>query len=392
MKVPRMANSVGHIDYEMVKAAVVSRKNSRMRWGYLAACLAVLVITGAAILPWFFGLDTGDSGGEKDRYKNFYTFEAGADYLWPWEYKTIYEKYTELKIDGIEYRSKGREVSASLVGDSIGSYTVAGYDEMNGGKKYTEAFEVYALKDVAQSQFVAVSMDGSFYVFKNDEYAPPGTLGELMELVDLPEVVELGRFSENGDGAQDHYFQLHDDSYIWSVLSNCSDAVFVEDQKWYVHDREYLSFTVTSEVLGVYRVAMYVTADGYLWTNAFGTQYLFFIGENAAGEIIQYAKGNSTQVAYEPYRNTVTGTVTQITDEYILVDDSPICNDPADGITYKVLLNDLRISRYVDRGVIEVGDTVQIAYEGEATKDNTVGDAVSLHKVSIVDGDVLIPE
>lgn len=44
---------------------------------------------------------------------------------------------------------------------------------------------------------------------------------------------------------------------------------------------------------------MYVTVDGYLWTNAFNYQYLFNIGEDAASKIIKYAKENSTEAEYE---------------------------------------------------------------------------------------------
>ncbi len=43
-------------------------------------------------------------------------------------------------------------------------------------KKYSAEFEAYALKDIAQSQFIAVKMEDSYYVFQNDEYAPPNTL------------------------------------------------------------------------------------------------------------------------------------------------------------------------------------------------------------------------
>ena len=80
--------------------------------------------------------------------------------------------------------------------------------------------------------------------------------------------------------------------------------------------------------------------------------------------------------------------------EYILVDDSILCKKPADGITYKVLLNDLRISRYVDYGIVKVGDTVQISYEGEIdeTSGNTIAGAISAFKATISDGDVLISE
>lgn len=169
---------------------------------------------------------------------------------------------------------------------------------------------------------------------------------------------------------------------------------FLRSQEEYVRNVFIRSFTITSEALGVYKVALYVTEDGYLWTNAFDWQYLFNIGEDAASRIIHYAKENSTEVEYEPYRNSVAGTIIEITEEYIVVDDSILCKNPTDGITYKVLLNDLCISRYVDCGIVKVGDTVQISYEGEIdeTSGNTIAGTISVFKATISDGDVLIPE
>ena len=137
---------------------------------------------------------------------------------------------------------------------------------------------------------------------------------------------------------------------------------------------------------------MYVTTDGYLWTNAFGYQYLFNIGEDATGKIIKYAKENSAKAEYEPYRNAIAGKVIEITDGYILIDDTMLCKNPLDGATYKVLLNDLRISRYVDNEIIKVGDAVQIIFEGEIDDANTIDTAISAYEVKISGGDLLIPE
>ena len=391
MKKPRTANVVGHIDDDLITAAAECKKKTKhspwLKWGSIAACFALLVIAGTAILPSLFGGD----GGTTNKYKDF--IQAGESaIIWPWEYQTVYEKYTELKFDGIEYLGRGREVSASHVGEIIGNHTVVGYDEINSGKKYSEEFEVYKLKDAAQSQFVAVKMEGKYYVFKNDTYTPPSTLGELFDLVDLPKVIELNEFFENGDGPNKTHYVLNNDDYVWEVLVGCKNADFVEDDKWTVHKREHLSFTVTSETLGVYRVAMYVTADGYLWTNAFSYQYLFNIGEDAAGKIIKYAKENSAEAEYKPYQNRIVGKVVEITDEYIVIDDTVLCNNTSDGTTYKVLLNDLRISRYVDHEIIKVGSTVQITFEGEIDEANIIDSAVSASNVKISGGDVLIPE
>lgn len=393
MRTPRLSNAIGNLDDDLLEAAAECKRKNKpnlwLKWGSVAACFAVLVVAGAMILPSLLN-DSTTPGGTPDKYKDvIHTGESAI--IWPWEYQTVYEQYTDFELDGIEYQSKGRAVSADLVGELISTHTVVGYDEIN-GKTYTKDFEVYELKYADKSQFVAVKMDGMYYSFKKYIYAPPSNLGELLDLVDLSQAIELSHFSENGDSADKKHYALNDDDYIWEVLAGCRDAAFIDTSANVENGREYLSFTITSETLGVYKVAMYVTKDGYLWTNAFSYQYLFNIGEDAAGKIIKYAKENSTETEYEPYQNTVTGKVVDITEEYIILDDTVICNDPADGTTYKILLNDLRIKRYVQHEIIKVGGMVQITFEDEIDRQNTIDTAISAANVMISKGEVLIPE
>ena len=392
MKIPRFSNAIGNLDEDLVEAAAECKKTQShlLKLRSLAACFAVIIVVGALVLPSLLGGEP-TPGGTNDRYKDINIMADESEIVWPWEYQTVFEKYTEVTIDGIVYRSHGRLVSEELLGDLIGTYTVLGIDEIE-GDRYTEKFEVYQLKYADKSQLVAVRMEGSCYIFKRDNYEPPHTLGELFKLVDLPKAIELKRFSVNGDSPNKKHYTLSNDDYVWEVLAGCENAPFVEDEKWVAHDREYYSFTITSATLGVYKVAMYVTVDGYLWTNAFNYQYLFNIGEDAASKIIKYAKENSTEAEYEPYQNTIVGKITEITDEYILLDDSILCANPDDGITYKILLNDLRISRYAESGAIRVGENVQITYEGEIDESNTIDSAISASDVVISGGDVLIPE
>ncbi len=393
MKTPRIINSVGHIDDDLITAATENKKKAKfspwLKWGSIAACFAVIVIAGTAFLPTL--LKGEEPQGTDGRYKDIYIRTSESAIIWPWEYRTTFEKYTSLTMNDVEYNSKMNAVSESLVGDKIGTYTVTGYDETT-DKKYTADAEVYHLLNVTANQFVAVEIEDDYCVFKSNEYIPPNTLGKLFEQAELSKVVELNRFSENDSTPDSKHYLLNDDEYIWEVLSECKEAPFVEDQNWYAGDRSYLSFTITSEVLGVYKVAMYVTEDGYLWTNAFSWQYLFNIGEDAAGEIITYAKENSEETEYEPYTNSVVGEVVEITDEYILLNDSILCKDSADGIVYKILLNDISISRYVDNDVIKVNDTVQITYKEQIDENNIIGTAMSASQAMISDGDVLIPE
>ena len=155
-----------------------------LKWGSLDEhALQLLVIAGRQVLPSLFRENVIEPEGTDSRYKDFLFQASESAIVWPWEYQTIYEKYRNVEIDGIEYHGKGRAVSEAWIGESIGNYTVVGYDEVNNGKKYSAEFEAYALKDIAQSQFIAVKMENSYYVFQNDEYAPPNTLGELMDAV-----------------------------------------------------------------------------------------------------------------------------------------------------------------------------------------------------------------
>lgn len=236
---------------------------------------------------------------ENGRYKNFTASQESVAIIWPWEYLTSSEKYTTLTIDNITYNSKCRKISDSLTDIRIGLYTVEGYDHTN-DKKYTIEAEAYTIKNVDKSQFVAVKIEDEYYVFKNSEYSPVKNYGELSDSINLPEIIELNRFSEKDSTPESSHYILDDDDYIWQVLSKCREAP-IEDQLWSASDREYLSFTITSESLGIYKVAMYITSDGYLWTNAFSYQYLFYIGEESAEKIITYAKENSSPATYEPY-------------------------------------------------------------------------------------------
>lgn len=392
MKTPRILDVMANLDEDLIESAAEYEKKPghRFPWGAIVAGLAVVIVLGALLLPSFW-TRTPAPEPTNDRYRNFTVQSAELAIVWPWQYQTVYEKYTEVTIDGTLYTSRGRSVSEDLVGDLIGTYTVVGYDNID-GSEYAEKFEVYRLKYADQSQLVAVKMDDSCYVFKKDRYEPPQTLGELFALVDLPNAIELNRFSVSYD--KNNCFLMHDDDFVWQTLAECKNAPFIEDGTWVAHDREYCSFTVTSETLGVYKVAMYVTQDGYLWTNAFNYQYLYNIGKNSAEKIMQYVKENSAKTEYEPYQKSITGKIVEINEEYIVLDDSVLCVNPEDGLNYKILLNDLRISRYVEVGAIRVGENVQIIYEGEIDEANgyVIDSAVSASDVIISDGNVLIPE
>lgn len=405
MKTPRIVNAVGLIDDDLIAEAEEStRKTARvswLRWGAVAACFALLIAAVAVAPPLLKNPQTPpiSDGGvtepqtkpTEDRYKQFHIQMNNLAIVWRWEYQTIVEQYTSIDVEGAEFTSRGREVSASLIGAKRGMYEASGWDEF-ADREYHEQFEVYEITGVSPELLIAVKMEGQYYVFIHNmlKKQPPETLGEVLSEYGLAANVMLNRLSFTDD---DGYYALENDDYIWSVLSDCADAPAADAEGWHGTERQYAGFTVTSEVLGVYKHALYVTEDGYVWTNTYDIEMLYFIGEDAAKKITNYVRENAVPTAAEPFRNAFVGKITAITETQILVDDSILCKDPADGIVYAIPLDDLRISRYVDCGVLRVGQTVQVEYEGTIDeKDHTVSGALAIHEARLTeDGTVLIP-
>ena len=386
MKTPRIANSVGHIDDDLITAATECKKknkNNWMKWGALAACFAVLVVAVAISLPTLLEDNKLPAVPNNGKYKDYSWTEESVAIVWGWDELTTREKYTETEINGIRYCARGgRSLSKSFIGNKIGSYAFWGYDHIT-DEKHTDNFDVYEINKVAPEQFVAVKMDDAYFVFKKDGYDPPKTLGELFNQIDLEQAVEFSRFSENGGGPDDNHYILSGDDFIWDVLSECTGAPFIPDDNFFVHEREHISFSIISEPIGVYKNVIEITEDGYLSTNIFSYGYLFDIGEDAARRIIDYAKKNSIETDYEPYEKEIVGEVVEITEEYIFVDDSLLYINPDDGITYKILLNDKRITRYIDRNFIDIGDAVRVVYDGEIDEDYVIAYAKSISDIQL---------
>ena len=401
MKIPKIAEAIGFIDDDLIALAEESARRPRVtwkRWTAAAACVALL-IAAVAVTPQLFarektppvspGSAIGQQQPTEDRYKEFHVQMENAAIVWRWEYQTIVERYTSIDVEGAEFVTRGREVPPSLIGESRGTYEASGWDEF-ADEEHHEHFEAYEIRGVSPEVLLAVRMEGRYYAFLLDmlKREPPATFGAVLNEYGLAANVTLDRLSFTD---KEGYFALSEDDYVWSVLTACADAPAADAEGWHGIDRQYISFTVTSEALGVYKHVLYVSEDGYVWTNAYDIGMAYFIGEEAANKVVNYAKSNATPTEDEPFRKSIVGKITAITETHLIVDDSILCKDPADGIAFKVPLDDLRISRYVDCDVVRVGQTVQVEYEG-TINDNTVEGALAIHEAILTEkGMVLIP-
>ena len=397
MKTPRISEAIGNLPEDLVNGAVTykrtSKKKSFIKWGSIAACFMVMVMAAALIVPMFLGGDPISIGGIDRDYKGVISGSEG-DIEFPWEYKLTYEKYYTVKYNGNEYRTRARAINESLLGEVLGTCTAQGVDSYT-DKTYTETFDVRKINGVSEEKMIAVGMDNEYYVYFNDEVKCPATFGELLDAYNLSETLPLIKFSVNEGYKEKGYYQITDDEYIWQVLSECRNAEFyAENDKWSRGDRNYLSFTATSEELGVYKKVFYITEDGYVSTNVFNYSYVYYIGEDAANKIITHAKRNATEAEREQYEYTIAGTITEIGDGYVLIDDTVLCKDKNDGMVFKILTEDLIIRRYLECTNIKVGDTVAVKFQTEIVlgEDNTVGGAISMYKGKVTDSGMAVPE
>lgn len=408
MKIPRITNSISHIDDDIVAEAIDYKKrknNSWIKYVTVAACLVIVIVSAAVFVPMMFESDGPIESGTDEESKTKHTDIADRDYSgilidgeagidFPWEYKLIYEKFPVVQYEGKKYVTRARSINKELLGEFLGTCTADGVSYYENNKLYEETFDVRRIKGVSDGMLVAIGANEDYYVYFNEKSEQPATFGELLDLYNLEQTLPLAKFSVNEGYKEKEYYRIADDAYIWQVLSECRDAKSeIEKDGWNRGDGNYLSFTATSEELGVYKRVLYISEDGYISTNVFDYQYVYFIGEEKANSIITYAKSNATEAKREQYEYTIAGTLTEIGDGYILVDDTVLCKDKTDGVVFKILTEDLQIRRYIECCNFKVGDTVAVKFQNKiVSRDNTVGGAVSMYKGIVTDNGLAVLE
>lgn len=402
MREEKISEVLGYMDEKLVEEAGdftrVEKRHKAKKWKRFCIptlCACAVLVAGIVWLPGLLGMGTRqvDIGGVIREYKNVNVSSGETAIIWPWEYQTITEQFGTLTMEGTEYRIRGMGISESLLGEELGSYPAKGYDHYT-EQEYTKEFEVRTIRGIADGQLVAVNMEDDYYVFARDEYAPPATFGELLEIYHLQDNLPLLRFTRYEGKDSKGYLALEEDSEIWKVLSECTDAPFMEDDGWNRMDRNHLSFTATSEPLGVYKRVVYITEDGYFVTNIFDYSYKYFIGEEKAARIIDYATTNAKAAEQESYTHVLAGTIEEITEEFLLINDGVLCKNPKEAMVFRLSMEDIRVRRFVEVGKVKVGDTVSVQFLGsvDVDKENLIEQVCDINKAHISEGNVWVEE
>lgn len=385
MKAKDILQAMSDVDTELVNAPAKSKK--WIGWtAAAAACLAIVLVAGFFMMPQKPATTPVQLGGIVRNYANGFTAQS-AYHVFPWEYRTVWEQYTSLDLNGVNYDTRAHKISKSKLGQDLGQWTAKGYDEYSQTQP-ERMVQVRAITGVDQNRLVAVQLDGDWFVFLREGDNKSTTFGAFMDELNLAENLPLTLFS-----LDDGYYCLESDRAIWTVLSACRDAKQTENSDYLSH-RAHITFTATSEALGVSNMVFTVTADGFVKTNILDYGHDYFIGETAARQILDYAMANKQTATWEN-DYWLAGTITEIGDGYVLVDDSVMMADPADGMVFRISTEDVRIRRWVEwaGAGIKVGNFVVVRYtDGVDTENNNnVLGAYSINKAKRTEGAVLIP-
>ena len=165
MKAPRIVNAIGLIDDELIIAAENTKKakpNAFVKWSAFAACLALVVIAGAIILPPFLKDSTEKPTNSDPRYKDFVASTNDSAIIWPWEYLAESERSYKTEINGIKYdKNSGKALLEEYIGDKIGTYTIVGYDSLS-DEQPTVTADVYIIKNISKTEFIAVKIGDDY--------------------------------------------------------------------------------------------------------------------------------------------------------------------------------------------------------------------------------------
>ncbi len=330
--------------------------------------------------------------GDFRERNNFSVTSKVSAITWPLEYQFICSQYPYVEYNGIKYGARtsytGDDVSEAFIGNKLGEVEALG-----GGI----SCELYELSGVAADRFLAVKYEGSdeYYVFMQDTFAPPATLGDLITSLNLTETFPLTLFTTDKRGEDTYSLSSADSDALWELFLSHADSKTITTD----HPREELplgdkiiSFTVDAEALGVSNLSWRLTSGGYLLTNIENYGYYYNLGTDAVEKISDYALTHKTTAPKRTFK--LIGEITEITDRFIKVNDSICMKNPADGMEFTVELNDLRLQRYVYCDYLEVGDHIVIYHTG-AEKDSPthITTAYELNTGSIsVDGAISVPE
>ncbi len=430
-----LQDSIGLIDDDIVKEAKDEPRRKNTPWARLIAVAACVAILAAAVPVGFLIADRAtpqiDGGQETEnnsektdatvnttpqfdengreiwldnrKYKEgLKPYGEELAYEWSWEYLDIYEKFWLIDVNNEPYYYVNKKIPEDLLGEHLGEMLAYGYDDFGDGGRYEIDCVAYSIKGAPDNDAIAVKLEGTdeFVVYSIFRYKfdPPKTFGEMIALKNLSENISFLNYYYDHDedvwtAAKKYELSIEQSDHVWKIFTEkCADAEAIKYEDYHGSGQK-ISLVVSSDILPMNGLAIEVYAEGYIKTNIFLYGSCFFIGKSAANEIIEYVLTNPKE-APESTDKWVAGTITEIGEDYFKINDAPMMENEEDGIEFTVKTTDIKLLRYFKAGILKVGDTAIVKYNGNIYADDptTIDSAYSLYECQIHSGDVYIPE
>jgi len=403
MNTDDIIDALNEVDDTSIKNAREPKKkrNYKALWisvGAAAACLAVVLLLprishmthhdGYCDCPDHQITPTPAVGANRWNYKSFGLVTRDSMIGFSWDCQTIAKQFSDVTYNDIEYSlrksyyNEDMKVSASLIGERLTDYTAEVCDYET-GVTHTIECTLYAIAGVDPARFLAVQYAGEknsddYYVFHQKEFNPPATLGEFITSLNLPETLSLVKFSyktydyTTREKTSDLYGLSPEDSkVVWDMISEYA-SVDTRTGEEHGYENNRISFSATSEALGLYNRSFALVADGYLSTNIDDYGYDFYLGEEAVTEIREYILAHKIEAPKDSIES-IYGVVTEIGEDYLKIDDTILMKNPENGLTFTVYAHDnTTIKSYIMSGQLEVGDHIKILHRGISSEEPTV--------------------
>ena len=345
-----------------------------------------------------YWVDTREHNGNKSAMSEL------SAIVFPWSELEAYEKYTSMLINGEKYSARssyyGGEVFANQIGKKLADAECSGYDVYD-DKTYTTSCEAFEIIGVDSNRIVAVRYNGydGYYAFIKDEHQAPATLGELIDALNLTENIKLNSLycDCDNDGNDENYaLSIESSAELWNIIKKYASAPICSDEAYRdsYNSNKKISFSLNSSTLGAYNLSFAFTESGYLRTNIENYGYIYNISKEAVEEIVDFAIKNRLAILF-PEKQYIVGTITEVGEDYIKVDDSIMMKNPDEGIEFTVCTNSRNKLKWLIKiKEFKVGDTVRIEHSYLLKESYTkIEDAVRIDKCKIVSGgQIIIPE
>ena len=214
-----------------------------------------------------------------------------------WEDMEIYDQYSQIVLDGIEYRAGRGEVAADQLGTKLGDIIAYGWDEYaniagEDAVRYCNA-TIYEIKNMSAQCAVAVQYEGTdvCYSADNSSYRP-ATLGQFVEDLDLKNTLAVNRafyeYRKPIGGYTSIQFENIDKAKVFDLLLSDAAAANEYSDLDFEQPETILDISVDVPILGYENISLSVCEDGYIMTNILSTGKQFFVGEENTKAFVEY--------------------------------------------------------------------------------------------------------